>query len=338
MDLDYGDYGDYTAQNETEDNSSLLRPLTFNEPQLSLDHFLVAFNILISALGIAGNSLVVWVCGYKMKRTVLTTWYTSLAISNLLFCVFLPFYVFYTITSNWPFGVALCKLTSSVLFLNMYSSVFLLVLISADRCVLVLFPVWAHNHRTVQKASGVVVLVWLLSALLTVPSLIYRQVTVHGSVTQCYTNYGIHSRHTAVVLSRFVFGFLIPFPVIILCCVVLGLKMRGLTVRLKKPYKIMVALILSFFCCWMPYHAFVLLELNYEKHNLEILKTGLKVGSTLASANSFISPILYVFIGNDFKQTLKKSLTSKIEEAMAEDLRTVALNNSRSKSMDIIRC
>ncbi|XP_004074972.1 chemokine-like receptor 1 [Oryzias latipes] len=338
MDLDYPNYEDYVPQNETEETSKSTKIFHFADPQIGLTQFLVAFNILISTLGIAGNSLVVWVCGCKMKRSVLTTWYTSLAISNLLFCVFLPFDVFYTITSNWPFGVVLCKLTSSALFLNMYSSVFVLVLISADRCVLVLFPVWAHNHRTVRKASGVVILVWLLSALLTLPTIVFRQVTVHGSVTQCYTDYVNHSRHTAVALSRFVFGFLIPFPVIILCCVVLSLKMKGLTVRSRKPYKIMVALILSFFCCWMPYHTFVLLELDFKNYNLEILKTGLKVGATLASANSFVSPILYVFIGNDFKQTLKKSLTSKIEEAMGEDLRTVALNNSRSKSLDIIKC
>lgn len=337
MDVDYIEYGDYTPDNETESTTvTTTGLLTFSTPQSSLTHVLVALNILISVIGLGGNSLVIWVCGWKMKRTVITTWYISLAISDFLFCAVLPLEVFYMITSHWPFGLVLCKLTSSVLFLNMYSCVFLLVLISADRCVLILFPVWAHNHRTVPKASGIVVLMWVFSALLTFPSLLFRQTTVHGSVTQCHTNYMSHSIHMAVVLTRFIWGFLIPFLVIVVCSTVLCVKLRTLTIKSTKPYKVMAALILTFFFCWVPYHTFVLLESDVENHRVEVLHTGLKVGATLAAANSFITPVLYVFIGNDFKQILRKSLKSRIEDAMAEDFRTGGLNHSRSKQIEII--
>lgn len=337
MDVDYIEYDDYTPDNDTENNSSNVGLVNFNSPQShSVTRVLVAVNIIISVMGLGGNSLVIWICGWKMKRTVITTWYISLAISDFLFCAFLPLEVFYMITSHWPFGLVLCKLTSFALFLNMYSSVFLLVLISMDRCLMISFPVWSHNHRTARKALGVVVFMWLLSALLTMPSLIFRQITVHGSVTQCYTDYMEKSRHRAVVLSRFICGFLIPVLMILFCCSVLSCKLSRLTMKSTKPYKVMAALILSFLFCWIPYHTFVLIELNLKNHSLEVLQTGLKVGATLAAANSFISPVLYVFIGNDFKQTLKRSLTSRIEEAMAEDFRTGGLNHSRSKSMEVI--
>lgn len=333
--VDYIETDDYTPDNETEINSTTPGLLNFSTSPSSSTNVLVAVNIIISVIGLGGNSLVIWICGWKMKRTVITTWYISLAISDFLFCAFLPLEVFYMITSHWPFGQILCKVTSSALFLNMYCSVFLLVLISTDRCIMISFPVWSHNHRTVRKAFVIVVLMWLLSALLTVPSLIFRKITVHGSVTQCYTDYMGHSTHKAVVLTRFICGFLIPFLMIVFCSLVLGVKLRSLTIKSTKPYKVMAALILSFFLCWVPYHSFVLLELDLQNHSLEVLKTGLKVGATLAASNSFISPVLYVFIGNDFKQTLKRSLTSRIEEAMAEDFRT-GLNHSRSKSMEII--
>lgn len=336
MEVDYIEYGDYTPDNETENTNATTSLLTFSNSQSSLTHVLVAVNIFISVIGLGGNSLVIWICGWKMKRTVITTWYISLAISDFLFCALLPLEVFYMITSHWPFGQVLCKLTSSALFLNMYSSVFLLVLISADRCIMISFPVWSHNHRTVRKAFGVVVLMWVLSALLTLPSLIFRQTTVHGSVTQCHTSYIDHSRHKAVVLTRFICGFLIPFLLIVFCSSVLTVKLRSLTIRSTKPYKVMVALILSFFFCWVPYHSFVLLESDLKNHSLEVLQAGLKVGATMAAANSFISPVLYVFIGNDFKQILKRSLTSRIEDAMVEDFRTGGLNHSRSKSVDMI--
>lgn len=338
MDVDYVDYGDkdYTPDNETESNSTPHEQSIFTTSRSSLTDTLVAVNIIISVLGLVGNSVVIWICGWKMKRTVITTWYISLAISAFLFCAFLPLEVFYMITSHWPFGELLCKITSSALFLNMYSSVFLLVLISTDRCIMVSFPVWSHNHRTVRKAFIAVLLMWVLSALLTLPSLIFRQVKVHGSVTQCFAGYVGHSWHKAVYLTRFVCGFLIPFLIIVFSCSVLVVKLRSLTMRSKKPYKVMAALILSFFLCWVPYHSFLLFELDLENHHLRTVTSGLKVGSTLAAANSFISPVLYVFIGNDFKQTLKRSLTSRMEEAMAEDIRTGGLSHSRMNTMEII--
>ncbi|XP_073334324.1 chemerin-like receptor 1 [Pagrus major] len=336
MEVDYVEYTDYTPDNETESNSATANTLDFSSSKTPLTYVLVVINIIICVIGLGGNALVIWICGWKMKRTVITTWYISLAVSAFLFCAILPLEIFYMITSHWPFGLTLCKLTSSALFLNMYSSVFLLVLISADRCIMISFPVWSHNHRTVRKAFGVVVLMWSLSALLTLPSVIFRQVKVHGSVTQCYTDYNGHSRHKTVVLTRFILGFLIPFLVIVFCCSVLATKLRSLTLKSTKPYKVMAALILSFFLCWVPYHTFVLLELDLKNHSLYTLKTGLMVGGTLATANSFISPVLYVFIGNDFKQTLKRSLASRIEDAMAEDFRTGGLNHSRCKSMEVI--
>ncbi|KAM3874289.1 chemerin-like receptor 1 [Diretmus argenteus] len=323
------DYGDYTADNGTDPNTSSSGLGTFTGTNSSLNYTLVTINVIISVIGLGGNAVVIWICGWKMKKNVNTTWYLSLAISDFLFCACLPLEIIYAVTSHWPFGLILCKLISSALFLNMFSSVFLLVLISIDRCVMITFPVWSHNHRTVRKASGVVILVWVLSALLTLPALVYRQTKVHGSVTQCYTDYMSPSGHKAVALTRFICGFLIPFLIIVFCCSVLCVKLRSLTIKSTRPYKVMTALILSFFICWVPYHTFVLWEFDFGNHSLDVIQTGLKFGGTLAAANSFINPVLYVFIGNDFQLTLKRSFMSRIENAMAEDGRY----SSRSKSV-----
>lgn len=327
MDFDYIEYDDYNSGNETE-NSSVVEILNFSHSDLLLKNILMAINIVISVIGLGGNALVIWICGLKMKRTVVTVWYISLAVSDFLFCALLPLEIYYKITSHWPFGLVLCKLASSALFLNMYSSVFLLVLISTDRCVMVYFPVWSHNHRTVSKAFVFVVLVWVFSALLTFPTMIFRQVTAYGSITHCHTHYSSPSMHKSVVLVRFTCGFIIPFLMIVCCCSLFAVKLRSLTIKSSKPYKVIAALILSFFLCWVPYHSFVILELDLKNNSLELIQLGLKVGGTLAAANSFISPFLYVFIGNDFKQMLKRSWSSRMEEAGREDFRS----NSRSMS------
>ncbi|XP_010875880.2 chemokine-like receptor 1 [Esox lucius] len=330
-DLEYFEYIDYT-DNGTNENISGIGSVIFYPPKLFSVEIMVIINILIALLGLGGNAIVIWISWVKMKTSVNTISYLSLAISDFLFCVCLPFNIVHMATSDWPFGLVMCKLTSSVMFLNMFSSVFLLVLISVERCILVTLPVWAQNHLTVPRASGAVVFAWALSAALTVPSLIHRQIKKHGDTTLCYTDY--QSGHKAVALTRFVCGFGVPFLIITFCYLVIFVKLRSRPMKSMKPVKVMTALIMAFFVCWLPYHTFALLELNLGMDNLNMVNTGMTVGVTLASANSFLNPILYAFMGNDVQQTLKRSILWRIENTMAEDGRTGRRNLSKSGSVE----
>ncbi|KAM6930264.1 chemokine-like receptor 1 [Xenentodon cancila] len=296
----------------------------------------MVINVIIFLLGFWGNALVIWISGFRMKKTVNTTWYLSLAISDCVFCAFLPFNITQTVMEDWVFGYFMCKFVSFVMFLNMFSSIFLLVVISVDRCVSVMFPVWAQNQRTVQKASVVVVLAWLAAIGLSIPSMIFRDVNTHMGRTFCFNKYTLHpDSHKIVALIRFLAGFVVPFLIIIVCYSVIIFRLRSnrLT-KSTKPFKVMTALIVAFFICWLPYHVFILLELNHENYDHSILTNGLKVGTSFAAANSFLNPVLYVFMGNDFKQKFKNSLFSKMENAMGEEGRTISRYLSRSSSMD----
>ncbi|XP_074526621.1 chemokine-like receptor 1 [Halichoeres trimaculatus] len=297
---------------------------------------LLAVSIAVFLLGFCGNALVIWISGFKMKKTVNTTWYLSLAISDFVFCAFLPFNIINMVMEEWIFGRFMCKFVSSVMFLNMFSSIFLLVVISVDRFVSVVFPVWAQNHRTVKKASIIVLICWVFSITLSLPSVIFREVGTHFGRNVCYNNYtwGRYS-HKTVAVSRFLAGFVVPFIIIIICYSIIILKLRTHRMtKSSKPFKVMTALVATFFVCWLPYHVFVLLELNHQNYDQTILITGLKVGTFLAAANSFLNPVLYVFMGNDFKQKFKNSLLSKMENAMGDEGRTTSRYLSRSSSMD----
>ncbi|XP_062239519.1 chemokine-like receptor 1 [Platichthys flesus] len=307
---------------------------------MCLKEFLCVFLLVVSVvtflLGFFGNALVIWISGFKMKKTVNTTWYLSLAISDFVFCTFLPFSITNMVMEEWLFGSFLCKFTSSIMFVNMFSSVFLLVFISIDRCISVMFPVWAQNQRTVNKAAGVAVLAWILGIALSIPSMIFRDVRSHLGRTICFNNYTLHQdSHKIVAVSRLIVGFVIPFIIIIVCYSIIILKLRtSRMTKSSKPLKVMSSLVAAFFICWLPYHVFVLLELNHQSYDHGILISGLKVGASMAAANSFLNPVLYVFMGNDFKQKFKSSVLSKMENAMAEEGRTTSRYLSRSSSMD----
>ncbi|KAI2592717.1 formyl peptide receptor 2, partial [Homo sapiens] len=99
-------------------------------------------------LGVLGNGLVIWVAGFRMTRTVTTICYLNLALADFSFTATLPFLIVsMAMGEKWPFGWFLCKLIHIVVDINLFGSVFLIGFIALDRCICVLHPVWAQNHR-----------------------------------------------------------------------------------------------------------------------------------------------------------------------------------------------
>ncbi|ROI27670.1 Chemokine-like receptor 1 [Anabarilius grahami] len=291
----------------------------------------VILNVIIFLLGIIGNGAVIWITGFKMKKSVNTTWYLSLALSDFIFCATLPFTISGIVTNNWIFGLFMCKFTSFVMTINMYSSIFILVIISVDRCITVKFPVWAQNQRTIKKASLVVMMAWFMSALLSIPPATFRDITHDLSTVKCYTNYTDH--HRTVVFTRFTFGFLIPLATISTCYSILICKLRANQMsKSTKPYKIMTLLITTFFVCWLPFHITSILEVGKTEHD-PVFYTAQQISGTLATANSFMNPFLYAFMAKDLKKKCY-SFLSKIESAIDEETRSAFQRTSITNSVD----
>ncbi|KAI4894749.1 hypothetical protein NFI96_033824, partial [Prochilodus magdalenae] len=269
-------------------------------------------NVMIFVLGITGNGLVIWIAGFKMKKSVVTTWYLSLAMSDFIYCSTLPFGIIHMVKDEWIFGRFMCKFRYFIKLLNMYSSIFLLATISVDRCVVVKCPVWALNHRTIRKASVIVTIAWFISAALSSPVAIFRDM----QDKHCSRNDDSKTRNFVLVTYRFIIGFVIPFLIIIICYVVIMQKLKShQMVTSKKPFKIMTVLIIAFLICWLPFHIFSFWKINSKS---AFVKDGKVFGSTLASANSFLNPLLYAFMGSDFKSQCYTVL-SNIENAIKEE-------------------
>ncbi|XP_004945255.1 chemerin-like receptor 1 isoform X1 [Gallus gallus] len=299
-------------------------------------------------LGVTGNGLVIWIAGFKMKKTVNSVWFLNLAIADFIFTFFLPLSIAYTaLDFHWPFGKLLCKLNSTIAFLNMFASVFLLMVISVDRCVSVAFPVWSHNRRSPELAARVALGTWGMAVLLSSPYLIFRDTAVSSrNITSCYNNFALSDdytaeetrrlwrmRHKAMIITRFLCGFLIPFTVILICYSIVAVKLkRRQLASSAKPYRIIIAVTVSFFLCYFPYHVFSLLEIsqNSSSHEMKMaLYIGIPLVSSLAFFNSCINPILYVFVGPDFKEKFCQSILSTFEGAFTEESMLGSLSSRR---------
>ncbi|XP_058895364.1 chemerin-like receptor 1 [Kogia breviceps] len=300
--------------------------------------FLVVVYSIICFLGILGNGLVIIIATCKMKKTVNTVWFLNLAVADFLFNVFLPVHITYAAMDyHWVFGTAMCKISNFLLIHNMYTSVFLLTVISFDRCISVLLPVWSQNHRSVRLAYTACMVVWVLAFFLSSPSLVFRDTAhLHGKIS-CFNNFSLSAtsssswpthpqmdpvasgRHVAVTVTRFLCGFLTPALTITACYFTIVYKLRrNRLAKTKKPFKIIVTIVVTFFLCWCPYHTLYLLELHHSAMPGSVFSLGVPLATAIAIANSCMNPILYVFVGQDFKK-FKVALFSRLVNALSED-------------------
>ncbi|XP_067401973.1 prostaglandin D2 receptor 2-like [Emydura macquarii macquarii] len=313
-------------------NSSATPVTTIILSQLSVLIFVVS-----SLLGLVGNGLVVWVTSFRMRRTVNTVWFLSLALADLLYALLLPFYAAKTaMNGQWAVGGFLCKAVNSLLFLSMFASAFQLTVISADRCLLVTRPVWAQRLRTPLRACGAAAGAWLLAGAFSAPYLAYRQVKCQGDRCYCFNQFGKGAAGVAQkqrqIVVRFVVGFLVPLLVITACHVAVVLRAGHRGRRPSRTAKVVAAVVLSFFFCWLPYHVFNFL--HGSAGGLAAVKVGASLAFSLTCLGCFLNPLLYAFLGRRFQEGLRGSSRGRwLEAALAEDSQSSRRRSGRNRSM-----
>ncbi|XP_077312869.1 N-formyl peptide receptor 3-like [Lithobates pipiens] len=327
-------------ENATTFHPFILRYST--QPPSSYDskekQILWIFSIIIFSLtfllGTLGNGLVIWITTLNIKRTVNVMWYLNLATVDFIFTLFLPFVIANTALSHhWPLGRYMCKLNTMLINLNLCASVLQLTVISIDRCISIVYPVWCRNHRTPRLASFVVLAIWILALVFSSPFFIFRDTHSFNS-QKMYCIYKFDgdnlrsevasSREMGLLVTRFIITFFIPFIIIVSCYIIITFRIqRDHMAKTSKPFKIIAVVIVSFLVCWFPYQVFALLAMSVKRTKDKSLNHVVAVGYPLARSlmyiNSCINPILYVFVGQNFKEKFWRSIHSAFENDFVEE-------------------
>ncbi|XP_078507197.1 putative G-protein coupled receptor 33 [Lissotriton helveticus] len=310
-----------------------------------LSILLAVFLFITFIIGILGNSVYLWILGWKMKPTASTIWFQHLISAHLLFTLIIPFYAIYLLMDcQWIFGTTLCKLVNFLVSFSMFASVFLLTVISVDRCLLVVDPLWTKSHRTNKRASIVCFSVWILALAFSLPYLVFPKTFVadNNKIT-CFNDYALTDDwitpeiqdlrrrvHLSMFILRLVMGFLLPFSIMIACYLKLAVTLKaGNHNKTNKPFKVIATAVTSFFVCWLPYHIYSGLMVYPESVSQLLVLLVMFFTIVLCCINAGCTPIMYLFIGETFRDLFKASIHSLFSKAFAEETLHNDLENER---------
>ncbi|XP_040197194.1 type-1 angiotensin II receptor A-like [Rana temporaria] len=281
--------------------------------------------MVIFVVGTIGNTvIIVGLTCYVQAKTVANIYIVNLAIADLSFVATLPLWAIdLSGRYKWTFGSSMCKLCATLSSVNMYASIFFLTCLSADRYYSIVRPIETLGRRTLTKAKMITLVVWVSSFAVSTPTMLFRQTyySNYSHHTVCSMKYPPNSIFWLIFLYsvKYIVGFLIPFIIQGICYffiykkILASAKNKQRKTKSDKILKVVLAMVLAFFVCWLPFHIINFLKLLARFrlipscmaiHNLNII---IPFTVCIAYSNSCINPILYYFASKRFRNKLTKS-------------------------------
>lgn len=193
--------------------------------------------------GIVGNTLLILsFVRHKTLSTPHNALVVNLASGDFIFLVIsLPFNIVWYIFSNWPFGLAICKLSHFAENLATAVVICTLSFLSVERCLIVTGKkLWRRQKR---GPIWLTIAIWSFSLLVSLPSLITtsltKEVTPNDTLVLCmhYSVGWMSTLKTFHVGFMFIFLFCLPFLIITTAYILIAVHLisRAFPFSQRKP-------------------------------------------------------------------------------------------------------
>nr|XP_020653622.1 B2 bradykinin receptor [Pogona vitticeps]XP_020653623.1 B2 bradykinin receptor [Pogona vitticeps] len=276
---------------------------------------------LLAVVGVIENVFVLSVLLlHKSRCTVAEIYLANLAAADLLLLCGLPFWAI-NIANNfeWPFGLAMCKVVNTISYMNLYSSIYFLVMVSIDRYLALVKTMSLGNMRRPSSAKWYCLIIWVSALFLCSPALVFRSiehVPPPDNVTACILVYP--STDQWVIITNTLLntvGFLMPLCVITYCTVHIihalqtneFQQIRAIQSE-KKATVLVLAVLFLFFICWLPFQITTFLDTLKQIKVMsscpaeQVLDVATQIGTYCSFSNSCLNPIVYVIVGKHFRK------------------------------------
>uniref|UniRef100_A0A8C1NKS9 B2 bradykinin receptor n=1 Tax=Cyprinus carpio TaxID=7962 RepID=A0A8C1NKS9_CYPCA len=300
------------------------------------------YMFIICVLGILGNIFVLLVFGlHKKACTVAEIYLGNLAAADLLLVLCLPFWAINSIDAfNWRFGSLMCKLVNTGIRMNMFCSIYLLVLVSGDRYIALAHALSRGRMRRPRCAKLNCIAVWVFGLILSIPTLHFRdtQLIPELNIMACILNYPSPNIGLLCDILLILLGFIVPFLVISYCTLKIIRALREQVINRfnaenteRKATVLVLVVLMVFLLCWVPFYLVTLMDIlmRFAVFGGCDFETAVDVSNQiftyLALSNSVLNPILYVIVGKNFRKKVKelmKQLTEKKNDSTSSSTRS----------------
>lgn len=273
----------------------------------------------IFALGFLENLFVISVFVlHKSRCTVAEIYLGNMAAADLIFVSGLPFWAIYI--SNkfyWPFGDFMCVAVNSFIQLNLYSSIYFLMMVSIDRYLALVKTMSVGRLRRPWWAKVNCAIIWMFAVAVSLPSVVFRKVMfiAEFNTTACITDPPSPNWYIATNIILNVLGFLVPLVAIAFCtlqmiCVLRNNAMQKFKVvnTEKKATWLVLSVLLVFIVCWLPFHISTFID---TLDRFKVFPTCTvksvnhifnQISTYIGFSNSCINPVMYIMVGNHFRK------------------------------------
>ncbi|XP_006879151.1 PREDICTED: B2 bradykinin receptor [Elephantulus edwardii] len=259
-------------------------------------------------------------CLHKSSCTVAEIYLGNLAVADLILACGLPFWAI-TVANNfdWLFGEVLCRVVNTVIYMNLYSSICFLMLVSIDRYLALVKTMSMGRMRRVRWAKLYSLIIWGCTLLLSSPMLAFRTMEEYSeeghNVTACMISYPSTTWEVLTNVLLNLVGFLLPLSIITFCTVQIMQVLRNNEMQKfkemqteKKATVLVLSVLLLFVVCWLPFQVSTFLD---TLHSLgfftdcpegQVIDVFTQISTYVAYSNSCLNPLVYVIVGKRFRK------------------------------------
>ncbi len=245
---------------------------------------------------------------------------------------------FTTTTKKVP---STCARWWAFFYINMYSSILFLSLISLDRYLKIIKPVWVFRIQKTKWSHTASYIVWVILISGTIPFFSSNS-QKHPCDKICFH---FHSKGpvSGIINLTTVVLFLVFYVAFLCFYVKITKKLRTMSMgngdpkaQSRKKRVIMKTFLVPaiFTLCFLPYHAvripYVLAQLNMigDLHSQQLLHILNESTLLLSALNSCLDPIIYYFLSSAYRKTILCAIQGKFKNMHALNRRRISINRS----------
>nr|XP_060622774.1 G-protein coupled receptor 55-like [Anolis sagrei ordinatus] len=276
----------------------------------SMELFQTIVYIPTFILGVLFNGMAIWFALRKIRKlTEPVIYMVSLMVLDLFVLFAIPFRIISYDSRKWDLGQTFCSFLESLYFVNMYGSILISLCICVDRYIAILHPFAAVILRSPRKAAITCV---IISAGVWAGTACTFQFHNKDTPPVCFHGFSEATWENVILLVVLETVLLSSTITVIFCSVRIIVCLRRsqkpdspFTIK-SKSLKIIVANLIIFLICFVPYH--LALVLYYLVMNCilndphEAILTFLQVTLTCANLNCFLDGFCFYFV---FKESVK---------------------------------